>query len=115
MTVHKASGRSYVGLIKGVSLGPKMLQSVPELLPCPVDVGLHRAQGQVQHGRDLLVRPTLDVTEHDTGSVLGAESRNRTLNGRAELPRFHFLEGGLTPRFDVERGGLDLGARGRVG
>src|SRR5687767_4709264 len=99
---------------KGFQLGPKMLQSVPQLLPGAVDVGLHRAQGQIEHRRDLLVRPAFHVTQHDARSVLGPEPRDRSLDRRSQLTGFDLLEGRFAPGLYVERRGLDLSPRCRV-
>src|SRR4051812_14221707 len=91
-----------------------MLQRPAELVPRAVDVGLDRAEGEVQGGGDLLVGPALDVTEHYAGSVLGAQTGDGPLDRAPELLRLQLFEGALALLDDVERAGLGLGGRGGV-
>src|SRR5690242_18867702 len=53
---------------------PQALESFPELVARPVDVGLYGSQRQVEGGGDLLVRSPLNVPQHDAGSILGPEA-----------------------------------------
>src|SRR5512142_1160209 len=70
-----------------VSFVLQMAQQVPQLQPGPVDVGLDRAEGQVERLGDLLVRAPLDVAQEDAGPVLGPELPDGQLDGRSQLPR----------------------------
>src|SRR4051794_17122355 len=60
--------------------GLQMLERAAQLVARPMDVGLHRAERQVERGGDLLVRPPLDMTQHDARTILRPESRDRALD-----------------------------------
>src|SRR5215213_8928136 len=117
-----SSTRSYGRLNDEVSAGSggflpltlHMLERLTQLVPRAVDVGLHGAKWQVQRCRDLLVRTPFDVTQHDAGSILGAEPCDRPLDGASQLTRLHLVERRLLLRRKVERRRLHLGRRGGV-
>jgi hypothetical protein len=43
---------------------------MPELNACAVDAALDRRHGQIEHRRDLLVRPVLDITQDERDARL---------------------------------------------
>src|SRR6476620_4087453 len=92
-----------------------VLQRTAKLVPGAVDVGLDRPQGEVEGGRDLLVRPAFDVPQHDARAVFGTKARDGPLDGRAELLRLHLVERILGAVGDVEAGGFDRLRRHRMG
>ena len=69
-----------------------MLQLFTQLVPGTVDVRLYGSQRQVERRRDLLIGSTLDMPQHNAGSVLGPERRDRPLDGAAKLTGFHLVE-----------------------
>src|SRR5439155_4455835 len=105
--------RSYGLRAAGVSCLP-VLQVNPQFVAAPVDVGLHRAQGQVEDPGDLFVAVTLDVPQQDAGAVLGAELRDRPLDRAPQLPGLDLLERALSPVAELQRGGAHLFGRSGV-
>src|SRR5918993_3754553 len=67
----------------------RMLQRPAKLVPGAVDVGFDGSEGEIEGGRDLLVRPALDVSEQDARSVLGPEPGDGPLDRRTELLGLH--------------------------
>src|SRR5829696_5972773 len=88
----------------------RMLQRPAKLVPGAVDVGLDGAEGEIEGGGDLLVRPALDVSKQDARSVLGPEPGDGPLDRRSQLLGLHLLEGGLR-----RIGKLDGGGHHRIG
>src|SRR5712671_5469086 len=80
-------GRIHV--IGGSSQVPQIL---PQLLPCPVDVGLHSAKRELHDLRDLVVRVVLYVAEDDASAILGPQARDCFLDRCAKLLRLELLE-----------------------
>src|SRR3954451_5151763 len=93
----------------------QMLERPAELMPGAMDVCLDGPEGEVEGGRDLLVRPTLDMPEHDAGSVLGSETGDRALDGRAHLASLELVQRGLLVHDYVKRRRLDGIGRLSVG
>src|SRR6478672_789609 len=62
-----------------------MLQLVLQQGPPAADAGFGRAQPKFHDRRDLLVRPTFDVPEHDWHPVLFRQRRDRACDHLASL------------------------------
>src|SRR6478672_3011048 len=69
-----------------------VLQRTAQLVPGAVDVRLDGPEWQVEGGGDLLVGASLDVTEHDAGSVLRAQAGDGPFDGGPQLLRLDLLE-----------------------
>ncbi len=84
-----------------------MLERLPELVPGPVDVGLDRAERQVERSGDFFVGTAFDVPQQNAGSVFGPEAGDGAFNGRAQLLGLHLLQGILGVVADIEARRLD--------
>src|SRR5712672_3484936 len=66
---------SFLGCLGGrihvIGGSSKVPQILPQLLSCPVDVGLHSAKRELHDLRDLVVRVVLYVAEDDASAILG--------------------------------------------
>src|SRR5262252_7152454 len=89
-----------------VVIGRRTLANVVEraaqLMSGAMDVGLYGAQREVQRRRNFLVRPALDVAQHDAGAVFGPKTGNGPLDGRAQFARLELVEGRLLLNGHVE-------------
>src|SRR5207253_1938615 len=74
---------------------PEVFQEVPELNPGAVDVGLHRAEWQVERGGDLLIASAFNVPKENAGAVFGPQLADGSLYRGAEFAGFHLFEGAL--------------------
>src|SRR4051812_4900602 len=95
--------RSAMGGKNGLSpIVTRMFERLSQLVPGAVDVGLHGPQGQIERRGNFFVRSAFDVTKHDAGSILGSKAGDRSLDGRPELARLHFVERRFLLSNDVE-------------
>ncbi len=60
---------------------PYVVQRLSQLVPSAVDVRLYGAEWKIEKGGDLFIRSTLNVPEHDTVSIFGAQLRDGPFNG----------------------------------
>ena len=84
----------------------EMGQRLTQLVAGAMDVGLYRAERQVQDFGDFLVGPPLDMAEKNAGAVLGPQGAYRRFNRPAQLLCLDSIERGLLPGADLESGGL---------
>src|SRR2546426_10005775 len=79
-SVVRCMARSVIGLSYGLRLGRVSLtapfQVAAQFITGPMDIGLDRAQRQLQCGRDFLVGIALDVPEQDARPVLRPQPGN---------------------------------------
>src|SRR5439155_22864065 len=73
-----------------------ILETSPQFVAGPMDIGLYRAQRQIQRLGDLLVRIALHMAQHDAGAIFGPQPRDGALDRRAELATFDFGERALS-------------------
>ena len=63
-----------------------------QLVAGPVDIGLHRAEREIQDFGDLLVGAPLDMAQQNAGAVLGPERPDRRLDGATQLLGLDLVE-----------------------
>src|SRR5829696_4690107 len=84
----------------------EMCQCFAQLVTGAMDVGLYRAERQIQDFGYFLVRATFDMPEENAGAVLGPEGSDGRFDGATQLLGLNRLEWRFLTSSDLERGGL---------